>query len=193
MRYRSQQVAYWYFAAAMVLFGLQLVFGILSAAKYLGPDPLLYILPFDVTKVISHEPADRGVWPVSWGAPNVLVRRVAHRLYMCVALAYLHAGPVADHGGSGRRRVPFPLWQGTRFFEQPLPQKPLIVVVMLLFPVQHVDDDRRLPGPWNPEGVLLAGSHCQRAYCRDAVEFTTTRSASLSLVVPFNWGQGVGR
>src|SRR5690606_22840667 len=52
MRYRSQAVAYWYFAVAMVLFGLQLVFGLLSAAKYLGPDPLLYILPFDVTKVI---------------------------------------------------------------------------------------------------------------------------------------------
>jgi nitric oxide reductase subunit B len=52
MRYRSQSVAYWYFAVAMVLFGLQLVFGLLSAAKYLGPDPLLYILPFDVTKVI---------------------------------------------------------------------------------------------------------------------------------------------
>ena len=52
MRYRSQSVAYWYFAVAMVLFGLQLVFGLLSAAKYLGPDPLLDMLPFDVTKAI---------------------------------------------------------------------------------------------------------------------------------------------
>ena len=43
MRYKSQSVAYWYFAVAMVLFGLQIVFGILSATKYLGPDPLLYI------------------------------------------------------------------------------------------------------------------------------------------------------
>ncbi|NLY59806.1 MAG: hypothetical protein GX071_14915, partial [Gammaproteobacteria bacterium] len=45
MRYKSQSVAYWYFAVAMVLFGLQLVFGLLSATKYIGPDPLLYILP----------------------------------------------------------------------------------------------------------------------------------------------------
>ena len=36
MRYKSQSVAYWYFAVAMALFGLQLVFGLLSAAKYLG-------------------------------------------------------------------------------------------------------------------------------------------------------------
>ena len=53
MRYRSQSVAYWYFALAMVLFGLQLAFGLLAAAKYLGPDPLLNVLPFDIAKVIA--------------------------------------------------------------------------------------------------------------------------------------------
>ena len=48
MRFRSQRVAYWYFAVALCLFGLQLVMGLLMAAKYLGPDPLLGFLPFDV-------------------------------------------------------------------------------------------------------------------------------------------------
>src|SRR6266508_5419484 len=52
MRYRSQRVAYPYFVVALLLFGLQMVFGLLSASKYLGPDPLLGLLPFDVTKVI---------------------------------------------------------------------------------------------------------------------------------------------
>ena len=52
MRYKSQTVVYWYFAAALLLFGLQLVFGLISAAKYLGPDPLLNILPFDISKTI---------------------------------------------------------------------------------------------------------------------------------------------
>ena len=33
MRYRSQSIAYWYFAVAMCLFGLQLVFGLLTASK----------------------------------------------------------------------------------------------------------------------------------------------------------------
>ena len=40
MRYRSQWIAYPYFVVAMLLFGLQMVFGLLAAAKYLGPDPL---------------------------------------------------------------------------------------------------------------------------------------------------------
>ncbi|MGD8363185.1 MAG: cbb3-type cytochrome c oxidase subunit I [Gemmatimonadota bacterium] len=52
MRYRSQGVAYWYFAIALLLFALQLVFGFLSAVKYLGPDPLKDLLPFDVSKTI---------------------------------------------------------------------------------------------------------------------------------------------
>ena len=39
MRYRTQSVAYAYFVVALLLYGLQMVFGILSIAKYLGPDP----------------------------------------------------------------------------------------------------------------------------------------------------------
>ena len=52
MRYHSQRVAYPYFVVALLLFGLQMVFGLLAVAKYLGPDPLLNVLPFDVVKAI---------------------------------------------------------------------------------------------------------------------------------------------
>ena len=50
MRFRSQSIAYWYFAVALCLFGLQMVFGLLSVVRYLGPDPLLNILLFDRVK-----------------------------------------------------------------------------------------------------------------------------------------------
>ena len=52
MRYRSQAVAYPYFAVALLLFGLQIAFGLLAAVKYLGPDPLINLLPFDRVKAI---------------------------------------------------------------------------------------------------------------------------------------------
>ena len=55
MRYKSQSVAYWYFAVALALFGLQLVFGLLSAAKYLGPDPLCDL------NVVPHTAQERPV------------------------------------------------------------------------------------------------------------------------------------
>ena len=52
MRFRTQAVAYPYFVVALLLYGLQIVFGLLSTAKYLGPDPIMDFLPFDVSKAI---------------------------------------------------------------------------------------------------------------------------------------------
>jgi nitric oxide reductase subunit B len=52
MRYRSQSVAYSYFVVALLLYGLQMVFGLLSITKYLGPFPVRASLPFDVTREI---------------------------------------------------------------------------------------------------------------------------------------------
>ena len=52
MTYRSQRIAYGYFAAALVLFALQVAFGFLSLAKYLGPDPLLDVMNFATSKAI---------------------------------------------------------------------------------------------------------------------------------------------
>ena len=52
MRYQTQRVAYAYWVVALLLYGLQMVFGLLAAAKYLGPDPLRDLLPFDRVKEI---------------------------------------------------------------------------------------------------------------------------------------------
>lgn len=52
MRYQTQRVAYAYWVVALLLYGLQMVFGLLAIAKYLGPDPLLNFLPFDRVKEI---------------------------------------------------------------------------------------------------------------------------------------------
>ena len=94
MRYKSQSVAYWYFAVAMVLFGLQLVFGLLSAAKYLGPDPLLYILPFDVTKVIHTNLLIVWVLTGFMGATYWMVPDESRTELHSVKLAYIQLGAV---------------------------------------------------------------------------------------------------
>ena len=52
MRYRTQAVAYPYFVVALLLFGLQMVFGLLAITKYLGPDPIKSFLSLDVSKEI---------------------------------------------------------------------------------------------------------------------------------------------
>ena len=50
--YRSQALAIKYFSAAMTLFGVMTLFGLISAYYYLNPDFLFGILPFNIAKII---------------------------------------------------------------------------------------------------------------------------------------------
>jgi len=52
MTYESQKVAIKYFVISAVFFGLQVVVGILLAAKYIWPDPLIGFLPFNTARAI---------------------------------------------------------------------------------------------------------------------------------------------
>jgi nitric oxide reductase subunit B len=133
MRYRSQSVAYWYFAAAMVLFGLQLVFGLLSAAKYLGPDPLLYILPFDVTKVIHTNLLIVWVLAGFMGATYWMVPDESRTELYSVKLAYIQLILWTLMGVTAIVGYLFRYGTGNKLLEQPLPHKIVIVICMLLF------------------------------------------------------------
>ena len=133
MRYRSQSVAYWYFAVAMVLFGLQLVFGLLSAAKYLGPDPLLYILPFDVTKVIHTNLLIVWVLTGFMGATYWMVPDESRTELFSVKLAYVQLVLWSLMGVTAVVGYVFRFGTGNKLLEQPLPHKLVIVVCMLIF------------------------------------------------------------
>jgi nitric oxide reductase subunit B len=133
MRYRSQSVAYWYFAVAMALFGLQLVFGLLSAAKYLGPDPLLYILPFDVTKVIHTNLLIVWVLAGFMGATYWMVPDESRTELHSVKLAYVQLILWTLMGVTAIVGYVFRYGTGNKLLEQPLPHKIVIVICMLLF------------------------------------------------------------
>ena len=157
MRYRSQSVAYWYFAVAMVLFGLQLVFGLLSAAKYLGPDPLLYILPFDVTKVIHTNLLIVWVLTGFMGATYWMVPDESRCELYSVKLAYLQLGLWTLMGVTAVIGYLFRYGTGNKLLEQPLPHKIVIVICMLLFLYNigmTIWQSRRFT---TTEGVLVLG------------------------------------
>jgi nitric oxide reductase subunit B len=53
MKYESQKIALNYFIVASLLFGLQIIFGLILGAKYVWDfDPLLNILPFNTARAI---------------------------------------------------------------------------------------------------------------------------------------------
>jgi nitric oxide reductase subunit B len=157
MRYRTQSVAYWYFAVAMVLFGLQLVFGLLSAAKYLGPDPLLYILPFDVTKVIHTNLLIVWVLTGFMGATYWLVPEESRSELYSSKLAYIQLALFTLMGVTAIIGYLFRYGTGNKLLEQPLPHKLVIVVVMLIF-LYNIGMTIRKSGRFTTtEGVLLLG------------------------------------
>ena len=157
MRYRSQAVAYWYFAVAMVLFGLQLVFGLLSAAKYLGPDPLLYILPFDVTKVIHTNLLIVWVLTGFMGATYWMVPDESRTELHSVKLAYVQLGLWVLMGVTAIIGYLFRYGTGNKLLEQPLPHKIVIVIVMLMFLYNVIMTIRKSGRFTTTEGVLLLG------------------------------------
>jgi len=157
MRYKSQSIAYWYFAVAMVLFGLQLLFGLLSAAKYLGPDPLLYILPFDVTKVIHTNLLIVWVLTGFMGATYWMVSSESRTEIYSVKLAYVQLILWTLMGVTAVIGYLFRYGTGNKLLEQPLPHKITIVIVMLMF-LYNIGRTIKQSGRFTTtEGVLLLG------------------------------------
>ena len=157
MRYKSQSVAYWYFAVAMVLFGLQLVFGLLSATKYLGPDPLLNFLPFDVTKVIHTNLLIVWVLTGFMGATYWMVPDESRTELHSTKLAYIQLGLWTLMGVTAVIGYLFGYGTGNKLLEQPLPHKIVIVICMLIF-LYNIGMTIKKSGRFTTtEGVLLLG------------------------------------
>ena len=157
MRYKSQSVAYWYFAVAMALFGLQMVFGLLSAAKYLGPDPLLYILPFDVTKVIHTNLLIVWVLTGFMGATYWIVPEESRAELHSVKLAFIQLILWVIMGVTAVIGYLFRYGTGNKLLEQPLPHKIVIVICMLIFLYNIGMTIKRSGRFTTTEGVLVLG------------------------------------
>lgn len=157
MRYRSQGIAYWYFAVAMVLFGLQLVFGLLSAVKYLGPDPLINLLPFDVSKAIHTNLLIVWVLTGFMGGTYYVVPEESRSEIYSVKLAFAQLALWVVGGLTAIIGYLFGWTTGNKLLEQPIPVKIGIVVVMLMF-LYNVLMTIRKAGRWTTtEAVLVAG------------------------------------
>jgi nitric oxide reductase subunit B len=160
MRYHSQRVAYPYFVVALLLFGLQMVFGLLAVAKYLGPDPLLSVLPFDVVKAIHTNLLLVWLLTAFMGAAYYLVPEESRVELHSVRLAYVQLAIWTAMGVTAVVGYVFRWTAGNKLLEQPLPLKVVIVVVMLMF-LYNLGMTIRAGGRLTTtEGVLVGGLAC---------------------------------
>jgi nitric oxide reductase subunit B len=134
MQYQSQRLAREYFLAALPLFFLQVVFGILASVKYVwGHDPLLNIVPFNVARTIHLNLLVFWLLLALMGATYYMVADELRTEIYSVRLARLQLTILLVSGVAAIAGYFFHWSFGMPFLEQPTLIKVAIVVAALIF------------------------------------------------------------
>lgn len=89
MKYSSQKVAYAYFVAALGLFAIQVLGGLLAGWIYVAPNFLSEILPFNIIRMIHTNALIVWLLLGFFGAAYFLIPEESEREIHSVKLAYL--------------------------------------------------------------------------------------------------------
>lgn len=133
MKYKSQKVAYWFFALSMLLFGLQLVYGFIMGFAHAGYDGLHEIIPFNTAKAVHINLLV--VWLLSgfMGAAYYIIPEEAQIELVSVKWAYVQLISLAVVGVAAIVGFHFNIWEGRKFLEIPRGLDYLVVINVLLF------------------------------------------------------------
>jgi len=133
MKYKSQKVAYWFFALSMLLLFLQLVYGFIMGFAHAGMDGLHEWIPFNTAKAVHTNLLV--VWLLSgfMGAAYYIIPEEAQHELVSVKLAYVQLISLAVVGVVAIIGYHFNYWEGRKFLEIPRPLDYLVVVNVLTF------------------------------------------------------------
>jgi nitric oxide reductase subunit B len=133
MKYKSQQVAYWFFALSMLLLCLQIVYGFIMGFAHMGYDGLHNIFPFNTSRAVHTNLLV--VWLLSgfMGAAYYIIPEEAENELVNVKLAYIQLISLALVGVIAIVGYHFNYWEGRKFLEIPRPLDWLVVANVLTF------------------------------------------------------------
>ncbi|MFO0694614.1 MAG: cbb3-type cytochrome c oxidase subunit I [Polyangiales bacterium] len=133
MKYQSQKVAYWFFAACMLLFSLQIVYGFIMAFAHMGFDGLHAVIPFNAARATHNNLLV--VWLLSgfMGAAYYIIPDECDRELEWPKLAYVQLIALLVVGVIAIIGFHVNWWEGRKFLEIPRPLDFLVVVDVLLF------------------------------------------------------------
>ncbi|MCO5233580.1 MAG: cbb3-type cytochrome c oxidase subunit I [Chitinophagales bacterium] len=133
MKYKSQKVAYWFFALCMLLLILQLTYGFIMGFARIGMDGLHDFIPFNTARAVHTNLLV--VWLLAgfMGAAYYIIPEEAQRELVSVKLAYVQLISLAIVGVIAVVGYHFNHWEGRKFLEIPRELDYLVVVNVLLF------------------------------------------------------------
>ncbi|MCG5238825.1 cbb3-type cytochrome c oxidase subunit I [Azospirillum doebereinerae] len=133
MKYESQKVALWYFAAAMGLFAVQILVGLLAGAVYVMPNLLSELVPFNIIRMIHTNALIVWLLIGFFGAAYYLIPEEAETELHSPTLALVQLGLFVFGALAAVVGYLFRIYEGREFLEQPTWIKAAIVVVALMF------------------------------------------------------------
>jgi nitric oxide reductase subunit B len=133
VKYRSQRLAYPFFALSMLLVMLQIVYGFIMAFAHAGMDGLHDWIPFNVAR--STHTNLLLMWLISgfMGSTYYLLPEEAEREIISEKLVWVQFIAFAATGVAAIIGFHFMWWEGRKFLEIPRPLDFLVVIDVLLF------------------------------------------------------------
>jgi nitric oxide reductase subunit B len=133
MKYKSQKVAYWFFALSMLLLSLQILYGFIMGFAHMGYDVLHTVIPFNTARAVHTNLLV--VWLLSgfMGAAYYIIPEEAENELVNVKLAYVQLISLAVVGVIAIIGYHFNYWEGRKFLEIPRPLDWLVVINVLTF------------------------------------------------------------
>ncbi len=133
MKYKSQKVAYWFFALSMLLLVLQLTYGFIMGFARIGMDGLHEFIPFNTARAVHTNLLV--VWLLSgfMGAAYYIIPEESQNELVSVKLAYTQLITLAIVGVAAIVGYHLNYWEGRKFLEIPRPLDFLVVVNVLTF------------------------------------------------------------
>ena len=133
MKFKSQKIAYYFFALSMLLLSLQIVYGFINGFAHMGYDVLHEWIPFNVS-VTTHKNL-LVFWLLSgfMGAAYYIIPEEADRELFSVPLAWVQLISFAVVGVAAVIGFHFQWWEGRKFLEIPRPLDYLVAVNVIVF------------------------------------------------------------
>lgn len=133
MTYKSQRIAYLFFATSMLLLLLQIIYGFIMAFAHMGYDVLHNWIPFNAARATHTNLLV--VWLLSgfMGAAYYIIPEEAERELHSEKLAVVQWAALVIVGVIAVVGFHFNWWEGRKFLEIPRPLDYLVVIDVLLF------------------------------------------------------------
>ncbi|HMZ59702.1 MAG TPA: cbb3-type cytochrome c oxidase subunit I, partial [Leptospiraceae bacterium] len=133
MKFKSQKVAYWFFAVCMLLLSLQIIYGFIMGFARMGYDVLHPHIAFNTARAVHTNLLV--VWLLSgfMGAAYYIIPDESEQDLYSVPLAYVQLVSLVLVGVIALIGFHINWWEGRKFLEIPRPLDFLVVINVLMF------------------------------------------------------------